>query len=68
MLATDVLEVLVLKKKELSRLLASGDLDKSTVAALAKVAEERKRENLSVGVTDVARGKKKIQTAGNNEI
>jgi len=39
------LEVLVLNKQELSRLIASGDLDKSTIAALAQLVQERKSMN-----------------------
>ena len=42
MIAVDDLEVLVLQEQELSRLVASGDLDESTIAALAQVAQERK--------------------------
>ena len=41
--AVNDLEVLVLQKQQLNRLLASGDLDESTVAALSQVAQERKR-------------------------
>ena len=41
-IAVDDLEVLVLQEQELSRLVASGDLDESTIAALAQVAQERK--------------------------
>ena len=43
--AVNDLEVLVLQKQQLNRLLASGDLDESTVAALSQVAQERKRAN-----------------------
>ena len=44
-IAVTDLEVLVLQEQELSRLIASGDLDESTIAALAQVAQERKSAN-----------------------
>ena len=53
-IAVDDLEVLVLKDHELARLLAFGDLDDSTVAALRQVAQERKRANLGEDVKQEA--------------
>jgi hypothetical protein len=44
-IAIDDLEVLILQGKELTRLISLGDLDQSTIAALAQVAKERKSAN-----------------------
>ena len=46
--ANEDIEVLVLTKIELNKLMKSGDLSQQCVADLAKVAEERKTSNISV--------------------
>jgi len=50
-IALNELEILVLKKRELSKLLGSGDLDETTIAALAHVAQERKTANLGLNLS-----------------
>ena len=56
--ASDVLEVLVLKADALAKLVASGDLDESTIAALAQVAQQRKCQNTRAALGKILSKKK----------
>ena len=46
MIATDILEVLILQGKELTRLIASGDLDSKS--ANSEVVEESNNRNTTI--------------------